>query len=283
MKKILISTDFSENSKNAMRYAMDLFQDIPCHFYLMFVNVQGLDYLQKPVYRFGTNILVENESKTVGQKLKDFDAYAKTISQKDHDHRFTTIQEKGYLLQSIRKHVEEKEIELIVMGTKGASKIKEFFMGSNTGDVITKVECDILVVPDKATYLGFNQVVFPTDFALPYSHDVLISISGVVTSKIFPIRLLHVTKSDDPLTREEQDHKDNLLQRLTESLPNPINFHTVRQKNVENAILDFAKNVKADLIIMVSKDHTFLHKQFLDTTVEEVSFDTGIPLLSIQG
>ncbi|SDE44156.1 hypothetical protein SAMN05421636_10579 [Pricia antarctica] len=73
------------------------------------------------------------------------------------------------------------------------------------------------------------------------------------------------------MTVEERIRKENLLQRLTEFLTNPISFHTLGNKNVENAILDFAKNSRADFIVMVSKDYNFLQKQFLDTTVEEVS------------
>lgn len=52
---------------------------------------------------------------------------------------------------------------------------------------------------------------------------------------------------------------------------------------MEKTVLDFAQSISADIIIMVSKDHGILHKQILDTTVEEVSFDTHIPLLSLQG
>lgn len=283
MKKVLIPTDFSEISKNAMRYAMDLFNTMPCHFYLLYVNIEGLDYKPKPIYKFGTNILVEKGSRSFDQRLNDFVAYAKTNSPNKEIHQFTSVHEKGYFLKSIRKYIQREKIELIVMGTGGASQLKEFLMGSNAGDVITKVGCDILVIPNSATYDGYEEVVFPIDFALSYSDDILIGLSNVVISKTARIRVLHVTKSDDGLTDEEQSRKENLLIRLGESLPNPISFHKIQQRNVENAILRFAQSVMADLIVMVSKDYNFLQKQFLDTTVEEVSFDTRIPLLSIQG
>ena len=283
MKKILITTDFSANSTNAVHYALDLFQETPCHFFLLYVNMQGLAYMEKPIYDFGTNILVEKESKTIEQKLRDLEKYFKTISATKNIHLFTTIHEEGYFLKSIRKHIEENNIELIVMGTKGANDVKEFFMGSNAGDVITKVECDVLVIPDKARYEGYEEVVFATDFALPYLDDILIGISTLISSKASKIRVLYVAKTAKRLSDIEQQRKENLLQRLTEWLPNPVSFHTLEDKNVEKTVLDFAQSISADLIIMVSKDYGFLHKQFLDTTVEEVSFDSHIPLLSLQG
>ena len=283
MKNILIPTNFSENSVNAVHYAMALFKDIPCHFALLYVNVDGLDYKQKPVYDFGTNILIETKPKNIDKKLRKLEESLKSISSQKGVHQFTTIHETGYFLDSIRKHIQEKEIELIVMGTKGASELKEFFMGSNTGDVITKVECDVLTIPEKAQYQGFTEVVLPVDFTLEYSDDILLSISNIITSETTGISVLHITKAKKSLTLEDTKRKEDLLQRLNESLPNPISFHTLTSKNVENAILDFVEDTAADLIIMVSKDHTFLHRQFLDTTVEEVSFDTNVPLLSLQG
>lgn len=283
MKKILIPTDFSPSSKKAVQYAVALFEGRPCHFFLLHVNVEDSNYLEKPVYTFGTNILVEKEPHDIDQKLKKLESFAKSMSLDNYNHRFTTIREGGYFLESIRKQVEEKEIELIVMGTKGASEIKEFFLGTRAGDVITKVESDVLVIPIEAKYEGLKEVVFTTDLSMYYTDDLLQSISDMIPSKTARIQILHVTKSDKALTAETKDRKEDLIQRLTKSLPNPVGFHSMNQKNIEQSVLDFAKSISADLIIMVSKDHPLLHRLFLDTTVEEVSFDTDIPLLSLQG
>ncbi len=49
MKQILIPIDFSKNSKNAVHYAMDLYYEIPCHFFILYVNVEGADYMENPM------------------------------------------------------------------------------------------------------------------------------------------------------------------------------------------------------------------------------------------
>ncbi len=283
MKNILIPINFSETSLNAIYYAMALFKDIHCRFTLLYVNIDGLDHRRKPLYDLGTNILVEKEPLSIDRKLKDLEKSLRSISLDKKRHRFITVQEKGYFLESIRKHVQKNKVELIIMGTKGASQLVEFFMGSNAGDVITKVECDVLVIPQKAQYQGFTEVMIPVDFSLTYSDDIFKGISNIITSKTTLIRVFHAAKSEKPLSSGERVRKENLMQSLTELLPNPISFHLSISKNVENAVLDFAKEMAADLIIMISKDHGFLHKQFFDTTVEEVSFGTDVPLLSLQG
>lgn len=283
MKKILIPTDFSKNSKNAIRFALNLFKETSCHFFFLYVNVEGSDFTEKPIYKFGTNILVEKESKAISQKLKDLEKFITSISSKKEHNHFTTIREDDYFLKSIRKHIKENEIELIVMGTQGASELKEFFIGTRSGDVITKVECDVLVVPNKAKFKDFTQVVFPVDFEVVYGEAILRKIANIVTSEKAQIKLLYVTKSQIPLLDKVDLQQKQLVQRLSKILPNPVSFHRIVSRKVEEGVRVFAESLSADLIIMISKDYGLLQKLFLDTTVEEVSFDTNIPLLSLQG
>ncbi|WP_339628603.1 universal stress protein [uncultured Maribacter sp.] len=283
MKKILIPTDFSKNSENSIRYAIDLFKETPCHFFILYVNIEGSNVKNKPVYDFGTNVLVEIEPKAINQKLKDLEKFITSLSSKKEYHLFTTMREQGYFLKTIRKHIQEKEIDLIVMGTRGASELQEFFIGTRSGDVITKVECDVLVVPYNAKFKNFKQVVIPIDFEVDFEDATLRKIADNITSEKAQIKLLYVTKSQIPLFEEIELQQKQLVQRFSEKLPNPISFHRVVSKKIEDGIQIFAESMSADLIIMISKDYGLIQRLFLDTTVEEVSFNTSIPLLSLQG
>ncbi|MGB3151779.1 MAG: universal stress protein [Maribacter sp.] len=283
MKKILIPIDFSQNSKNSIRYALGLFQETPCHFFLLYINIGGSDFTEKPIYEFGTNILVEKEPKSINQKSMDLEKFIASIPTKKEHHQFTTIREQGYFLKTIRNHIQEKDIELIIMGTRGASELKEFFTGTRSGDVITKVESDVLVVPNKAKYKGFRKVIFPIDLEVSYDDSILKKISGYVTSEQTEMQLLYVTKSQIPLFEDVEKQGNRLMQRLSKKLSGPIGFHRVVSRKVEDGIQIFAESLSADLIIMISKDYGLFQRLFLDTTVEEVSFDTKIPLLSLQG
>lgn len=283
MKKILIPTDFSQNSKNAIRYSLDMLTDVPCHFFFLYVNVEGSDLTEKPLYTFGTNIVVETKPKAIDKKLQDLEKFISSISSKKKHHRFTTIRENGYFLQSIRRHIKAKEIDLIVMGTRGASELKEFFMGTRSGDVITKIESDVLVIPDNAKFKDFAQIVLSVDFQLSYSEETLKKITNVISSEQTRINVLYVTKSQMPIFEKVAKQQKQLLDRLSKELPNPISFHRIISKKAEEGVKSFSENLNADLIIMISKDYGLLQKLFRDTTVEEVSFDTKIPLLSLKG
>ena len=49
-----------------------------------------------------------------------------------NNHKFYTLTDYNFFIESIRHHVEEKKIDIIVMGTKGATGLKELIIGSNT-------------------------------------------------------------------------------------------------------------------------------------------------------
>lgn len=283
MKKILIPTDFSDNSKNAIRYALELFKEKPCHFFIIYVNIEGSGFIEKPLYKFGTNVVVEKRPKNIAIKLKELKDFVASIFADKKRHHFSMISERGHFLKSIRQQIQEKEIELIMMGTNGASELREFFMGTRSGDVITKVACDVLVVPDGTIYNDFAKVVFPVDFEVIYDDVTLNKIAELITSEKTQIQLLYVTKSPISLLKQVKLQREQLIKRIEAILPNPISFHRVISKKAEEGILIFTKSVHADLIVMISKDYGLLQKLFLDTTVEEVSFDTTIPLLSLQG
>ena len=139
------------------------------------------------------------------------------------------------------------------------------------------------MVPDKAKFKNFKQVVIPIDFEVDFDDSILRKIANNLNSEKAQIKLLYVTKSQMPLFEEIELQQKQLVQRLSEKLPNPISFHRVVSKQIEDGIQIFAESMNADLIIMISKDYGLIQRSFLDTTVEEVSFNTSIPLLSLQG
>lgn len=282
MNTILIPTDFSKNSKNALLYALDLFRHTPCHFIISYINLDGTDYKERPIYNFGTNILVERAPKGIQEKLEDLKKLVYSTSSKGTQHLCSLICKEGFFVKAIQKLIHDKNVDLIIMGTKGATALKEFFTGSHAGDVITKVGCDVLVVPHKARYNGFTQLVFPVDFELPINDTLLKKMDNLVGSQPTQIHLLYVTKSDIPLFKEVEVLQRQWVKHISETLNKPVEFHRVISKKVEDGIQSYTDEISADLIVMISKEYGPFHKLFMDTTVEEVSFNTKIPLLSIQ-
>src|SRR5690606_18297242 len=109
-------------------------------------------------------------------------------------HTFHTSVHYGFFTDHIKQEVKNKNIDLIIMGTKGSSGIKAVSLGSNTGDVLTKVKCPVLAVPENAKYHEINEIVFPTDYQLNYDIKVLEDLKELALSNRSVVRFLFISQ-----------------------------------------------------------------------------------------
>jgi nucleotide-binding universal stress UspA family protein len=276
MKNILVPTDFSENSINALKYARELYSDISCNFYVLYVGTI-LDQ-NKDV---GNPIELENDE---GPNTKDqlIDLVDETRNQNTTiGHHFYALHEYGFFVPTIKKYVEGHRIDLIVMGTKGASGLKEKVVGSHAGDVITKIQCNTLVIPNKAPIKKPIEIAFPSDFNMFYSHPILRSMTELLELGNGSLRIMNVVQNGDELTTEQEANKEFLLDYLEVSFPNRYSVHSLSNQSVKSAIQYYVESRDVDMMVMVAKNLNFIQQILFDSLVEQISFHTKIPFFVI--
>lgn len=278
MKNILIPTDFSENSKNALRYAQVVFRSLECNFYVLYVAPLG----DTQTDTFGISRPTGKDLSTgnVKEMLADLVDSCRKYS-KDANHHFYTLQDYGFFIQSIKKNLQEHQIDLIVMGTKGASGLKEKVVGSNAGDVITKVQCNTLVIPDAVMLSKPKEIAFPTDYNIFYTHGILSSMAEMLNLSASKLRIMNVIKNGEGLTLEQKTNREYLFDYMEETFPDRYSFHTISNKSVKSAIQSFVENQAADMIVMVAKNLNFIQQILFDSMVEKISFHTTVPFYVI--
>lgn len=276
MKSILLPTDFSKNSWNAIQYALNFFEKSNCHFYLLHVNRLSNLAPVDTSYITTPEAIEEVQTKLAKKQLREF---LKRISKElphNKNHKFYTITDYNFFIESIRNHVQEKSIDIIVMGTKGASGLKKFIVGSNTGDVITKVPCTTLVVPENAKYTNIKEIAFPTDLALSNHIQTLEPISEVLDEFNSFLRVLHINKKKENLNRDQQKYKE-LLEDYFNGYKH--SFHFLTNDKIEDAVQCFVESRDIDLIAMVAKNLNYFQRILFMPTVEEISYHTDVPFL----
>lgn len=274
MKNILLPTDFSKNSLNAMYYAMALFKDISCKFYLL--NVFKIPYLTNEE-------LMENDIKQLALIEKDlFDSSQKGLEdvlkklEKGNNHEFELLSDYNFFINSVKDYVEEKKIDLIVMGTKGATGAKEIFIGSNTGDVIMKTNCNVLAVPENAEYQTPIEITFPTNFRVPYKKKDLTQLVEIAEMYHSNIRVL-LFEHQGYLDEEQKSNKKRLKKHF-ENVEET--YHTLTNTDFEVALNCFTQSRgNIDMIAIIAKHYNFFQRLFFKPKVEELSFHLNIPLL----
>ena len=276
MKNILIPTDFSENAWNAIEYALRFFSKSSCNFYILHVNTSEISRFQEQVSTNDdtvvSSILKSPSKKLLQQTIKRI-IKSPYLSSK---HRFYPVMDNNYILNSIRKQVTEKKIDFIVMGTRGESGLNNLAVGSNTGNVITKVKCTTLVVPENAKYVSLKEIAFPTDFSFFYHVETLQPMADIVEANQASVRALHINKKSTDLNEDQQKNKEFLDDYFNS---HEHTFHFLTDNHIEDAVQNFVEHKHINLIAMMAKNLNYFQKILFHPTTPKKRYYTDVPFL----
>lgn len=275
MKKILLPTDFSPNAYNAIEYAVNLFKDEECTFYLLNTFTPVLydtEYILYSSSQPGLEEIYRNNSEKGLNKVK------RRITQKDKNpnHHFELISSFNLLIEEIKDQVKEKQIDLVVMGTQGATGAQEILMGTNTVQAIKKVKCPLLSVPSEFEFTKPESILFPTDYEIDYSSGVLQIVMEIINRFSSRFNILHVAKK--PLNKEQEKAKKELLKQV-EHISHQ--FYSVEKKSVTGAIYDFQAEHATDMLVMINNKHSFFENLLFRPVVNKIGFHVKVPFLVI--
>lgn len=273
MKNILLPTDFSENAYSAIQYALKLFESIDCNFYLLHTFTPAAYHSGKAFKNFNSVQLVNAKRESVEEDLR----LLKQRIQKEKinpRHTIHSIAAFNLLVDEIRKQLREKKIDLIIMGTKGATGAKEIFIGTNTMYTIKKAKCPVIAVPFPGKFHEPKEILFVTDYRTIRTDD-LDNIKFLVELFASRLHVLHVYNYE-PLDQYQKERK-NLLENFFDK-PNP-KFHLSEEQDIPEAIEVFQKNNEIDLIVMVQKHHSFFENLLFKPIINELVYHTKVPLL----
>ena len=272
MKHILLPTDFSDNAWSAIVYALKLYSDIECKFYFLHstsVRVSTMSNISNKLLK----IMTENDMKEL-TVLKEM---AENVNA-NANHNFEIILSSEELQYAIEFAIKKHNIDLVVMGTKGATKAKEIFFGSNTVHIIKKMKlCPIMAVPDEFEFVKPKQIAFPTDFNHFYGEELLPlkHLAELFNSKI---RIVHISK-EESLTKS-QDYNLAMLKANLEDYQHSFHWLPDYAKKTKE-INDFIEELDIDVLSMINYKHSFIESIVKEPIIKKIGFHTTIPFLVI--
>lgn len=142
-KKILFSTDFSENSIPARKCAEEYSKAFGAELSILHVvNTSGIGYpsLEEGV-PVDIRVLVENMQRSVDKALALLAAELGGAA-----FSVKTFSRIGGPAQEIVRFASEQGMDLIIMGTHGRTGIKHLIMGSTAENVVRTADCPVLTV-----------------------------------------------------------------------------------------------------------------------------------------
>ena len=275
MKKILLPTDFSDNSFEAIRYALLVYKDVKCTFYLLHTfnpPVYQTEYLLGSPGQIGLGDVLQETSLLKLEQLKKRleDQYG------NNNHTFIIHTAFNTLLNEITEMTQSENIDMIVMGTTGATGAKEILFGSNTVNVIKKSKCPVIAIPPKFEYEAPIEILFPTDFEISYPKKEMEPLLLIARQHKSRINVLHVRKTIELNIVQKENKKQ--LDRL---LVNMAIFHSVADNEIIPAVNKFQEKIKFNLLVMIQNKHSFIEKLFIEPVIKKIGFHITIPFLVI--
>ncbi|MCX2720752.1 universal stress protein [Lentiprolixibacter aurantiacus] len=276
MKKILILTDFSDPAWNALFTALKLHEGRECQFYILHTYEPSFAGVLGNTAKKRVGVLYDSLEAHTESELDRIEEYL-GMHQHEPRHHFKTLSLAEDLVDGIQKTVREKEIDLIVMGTKGATGAREVFMGSNTVRVIKKVRnCPILLVPATSDFKMLHAVIFPTDFTQyydPYELSPLLDLVNAWSAKIIVFQVAQEFRLSP-----EQDANRKLLEKRLKGAHIEWKRGSLKS-TVEAAIMEFIETCDADLIALIHYHHTFMERLTREPVIKKIGFHTPVPML----
>ena len=276
MRRVLLPTDFSENSINAMDYAVDLLKDVVCKFYILIV--------QKASSFISDDFRTMSPSATVYQSLiADTKTSINEIiimleAAKNKNHQFEAMVDYDSFIDAINQACIAKKIDLIIMGTKGATGAERVIFGSNTTRVIQRGIVPVLAVPRKHKFEGLDKIAFPCDYLTLYKEDELMPMMQLAELFKASIDVIHIAQNDE--LRSKQLKNKEFLENYFRFVDH--RFIDMKENDVFESVMDYVHKNDVKLLAMMSRKHSFLERLFVRHKVETFAFNIDVPLLAME-
>jgi len=275
-RKILLPTDFSKNAWYAITYALELYKKDQCDFYILNVfsttsNVIDSLLIMEPGSELYETTKLDSENGLA--KVLDMLAFKDYHNPKHH---FETISTFNNVVEAIKNIVEEKDIEMIIMGTKGKTGSRSRLFGGVAIDVMEKVRnCPVIVVPEIAKHNLPKEIVFPTSYKTHLKRRELNCLINLAEKCQATIRILHI-ESENKLSDKQLNNK-KLLEEYFENVAHE--HHYLSHMDIPTAINCFVESRGSDMIAFINKKHTFYRNILTHPLVKEIGYDSKVPLL----
>lgn len=269
---ILLPTDFSGNSRNAINYALNLFKNQECTFYFLHAFPRTIYSYEKQVETgmFGGSLVKEETQKKttlLSKFIASFKEHFNTENQKVY-----SIVTRDFITDAIKDTIKDKKIDVIVVGAKGETSSNNVVFGSVTSYVLTKLKTPTLTIPSNYKFAAVKKILFPSDYLAKHTIKVLQPLVKISSIEKSEVSLIHCTTKG--LNEKQEENKKNLNELL-----NGINLS---EKIVEND--DFIAAVEEkmenfDMLFMVNNKKSFFENLFFTPTVSKVVVSLKKPFL----
>ncbi|MBS1918786.1 MAG: universal stress protein [Bacteroidetes bacterium] len=260
MHRVIVAIDFSEISMNAARFAAD--------------SLAG----QKET----TIILYHNFQNS--HDCNNCISYLESLKKEFLDKGVEAVEYEnemgGHLVDNLERLAHTRRATSVVMGIKGShSVLKEAVMGNSTLEMVERSFCPVLIIPADAKFNGIKNVAFASEFIdvemttpAPFIKSVLDMFNPFL--HIVNVNSKHYVALTEDF-RKERAKMDEMFKDYKHE------FYFIGMYNFYEAINNFIKDYKIDMLITIPRHHMTVMNTLKGTHTQKLAYHTTIPLLAV--
>ncbi|MGI9544373.1 MAG: universal stress protein [Cyclobacteriaceae bacterium] len=261
MFQILVPTNFTPSSQNAIKYAMSLAGHLKAKITLLHsFSLHDASY----------DSIIDDLQEENKQKMTAL--AGTTITQPD-----TSIEVKSYEGE-LAHAISQTSPSLIIMGIEGETPFERFLLGNELKKVMEKMPCPILFIPDEAQLTEINNIVYAT----AYNTDDLDNLRYMVKlTKPFEPEVSLVHMSDGSFSDEDEENFMTIFKKDIRAhiRYKKINYQLLYGKDINQRLELFIHEQHPDMVAMITEQRFLFDRLFHPSATKKMAFHTKIPLL----
>ena len=275
MKKIIVPTDFSYASKDALAYAISIAPKLHASVEVVHIYTGSFDTNNPYVVHAGMG-----RHESLMKDLEDFATFEGEGGVAVKQQVMLTYRAIGGMTErELVKISKDPDTLLMVVGKTGKTVSTNRLFGSTAKDIATKAHCPVLLVPKNESFKSINNVLYASDYG---AIDQFTLKEAVDFASLFEaaIHFVHITEKGN----QETSYKvieDKIFNFLFQDKDPDFAFHLVNIKypDIVKGLNKYIEENKIDLLIMVSHHRNFITRLFTKSTTKEMAHYSTVPML----
>ncbi len=273
---ILFPTDFSDAADNAFRYCLEFASLLDARVSVLHTYslpaIQELS-LPKSLKAIYDDIYLE-EFNNFKDEIPHLQRIALDMGYQDIELDYL-LEESNDIQEMILKKAHNLDVDLIVMGTQGASLVERYFIGNNTSNIMERAAVPVLGVPPNAIHMDdFTSIVMCTDFS-DNDRKVLEILKNLFPDYIDSLITVHFRMGGSSTRPKLLEEWKSYVKQEN------VAFHNIDAHTFIDGIMEYDVEYGIDVLVMRTHERSAIFNLFNRDIAKNVIYSKTVPVLAI--
>ncbi|MEQ8924927.1 MAG: universal stress protein [Fulvivirga sp.] len=272
IKRIIVPTDFSECATNAIRYAARMAKDIKAE-ELVILHAFSIPIAHgEAAMTIGIDVISKEQDDLIERQFEDM--IRKIDELKEVNYSYSC--KHGFIENLLQLECNERDIDLIIMGTKGAHTFSEAVLGTNAFYIVKDSKYPILILPENQKYTSLQHIALASDYKY-FEPEIMKPLRDICTLFKSQVHIVHISEKE--ALKEDETTSAKRFEQYFKNIPH--HFHFILDHDVEHGLQEYIKKHTIQLLAVVPRKHNLYERIFGKSETKKLIFHSELPILAL--